>query len=530
MADDIKIEVDVEDSTAMAKLAELQAQLAKLGGPQGAGGMKAGIRVSQIFPEDLEKMASAGGRFKQVMDEVKQSTQGVTEATNEVSEATGKAGINIESMMTRMVARMAVFEAVRLGFKMLTDEFKEVVGFEAARVGFEAMTIGAKDATEAEKIMEQTAKETGIDHEKLYAAVISLENAGEGPKAAAKEVENLGKFAAATHGDVDKMSKALSDIRLGTASVQEMFDLAHRTGEAKDEMVGLVTEYANLTREIQRADHARAEELATMREQAAVTERAIADWERVSEVRESFLEKALAAEGKPPGQADPLLARAMQPGGLPQTAGGKQMTADIAAGFQRIYDEQNLTTQGMQHFVDTGQIGLREILAAAKRLHEAEKEARTSAIEGLAKEDAAAKKGEKVELDQKRLELADKFSAAINDQANAEKIYAAWAATAEGSMALAAAHAKDIREHSEQALVASKGIAQLWGAMQPGGEQPGFWSLPAMGGNVMMGRQREAVLGGAAGGDKVGVKEDNSALIEGHLRVIRESLTGQGTP
>jgi hypothetical protein len=530
MAEEIKIEIDVEDSTAMAKLAELQAQLDKLGGPQGAGGMKAGIRVSQIFGADLEKMAAAGGRYKQVMDEVAQSTAGVTGATNELAQETQKAGINIESMMTRMVARMAVFEAVRLGFKMLTDEFKEVVGFEAARVGFEAMTIGAKDATEAEKIMEQTAKETGIDHEKLYAAVISLENAGEGPKAAAQEVENLGKFAAATHGDVDKMSKALSDVRLGTASVQEMFDLAHRTGEAKDEMVGLVAQYANLQKEIARTDHARAEELATMREQAAVTERAIADQQKLAGVQEGFLEKMLGAEGKPPAQADPVLARAMQPGGLPQTAGGAQMTKEIQLGFQQIYQEEGLTTEGMQHFVDTGVIGMRDIMAAAKRMHEAEKEARTSAIEGLAKEDAAAKKGEKVDLDQKRLELADKFSAAINDQANAEGIYAKWAATAEGSMALAAAHAKDIREHSEQALVASKGIARLWGAMQPGGEQPGFWSLPAIGGNVMMGRQREAVLGGAAPGGKVGVKEDNSDESVRLLRGILNNLSGQGTP
>jgi hypothetical protein len=449
MAEEIKIEIDVEDSTAMAKLAELQAQLDKMGGPEpgSAGSMKAGIRVGQWFPEQLEQMASAGGRYKQVLDQV-------TGSTNEVSEATGKAGINIESMMTRMATRMAIMEVARLAIGALVNAFKEMAAIETARVNFENLTIAMENASEVEERLTRTTFDTNIAFEKLSPAIISLEDAGEGPRAAADDVDSLAKRAAATGDDVNKLATALRDVRLNEATVPEMFELAHASGTAKDGLVSLVTQYAELERSIKVADHARAESLIVMDEQVRAEERLIdagqraadiaskaaekqiADWERVSAVRESFLEKVLAAEGKPPGQADPLLVRAMQPGGLPQTAGGKQMTADIAAGFQRIYDEENLTTQGMQHFVDTGQIGLREILAAAKRLHEAEKEARTDAAEknkqmaedrkrALAenlqdakKEETETKRAEKVQLDTARLNIENQIAGAIQDQSN----------------------------------------------------------------------------------------------------------------
>jgi hypothetical protein len=533
MAEDIKIQIDVEDSTAMAKLAALQAQLDKLGGPEpgSAGSMKAGIKVGQWFPEQLEQMAAAGGRYKQVMDEVSQSTQGVTGATNELSEETQRAGINIESMLTRMAVRMVIFEAARLAIGYLVNEFKQMAELETARVQFENLTTAMEHTVEIEEKLKTTAFETNIAEKDLSSALISLYEAGEAPLEASKNVDTLGKISAATGIPVKELGKGLLDLQMDKTTVPEMFRLAEATGEAKAQMIAAVQQYAELERSIKLAQHVRAEELATMREEVTAqdrlidaevraadvaskaAEKQIADWERVSGVRENFLEKMLGAEGKPPGQADPLLARAMQPGGLPQTAGGKQMTADIAAGFQRIYDEENLTTQGMQHFVDTGQIGLREILAAAKRLHEAEKEARDKALadakekaesekranqdrlSALAKEDAVAKKQETVELDTTRLSLEKQITDEVLKQQN---------------------HAKGFAEAMGTAAEIWKTIAHVF--TTPTSE------MPLYSGQYVTPGEKGAL-------QSLGIiKESNSDKIAGHLERIEGALTGHGTP
>jgi hypothetical protein len=528
--DDITIGITVEDSSAMAKLAELQAQLDKMGGP-GAGGMRAGIRVGQIFPEDLEKMAGAGGRYKQVLDEVSQSTQGVTGATNELSEETQRAGINIESMLTRMAVRMVIFEAARLAIGYLVNEFKEMAVLETARVNFENLTTAMEHANEVEEKLNQTAYETNVAFKDLAPAIISLEDAGEGPLEAAKDVDTLAKVSAETGIPIKELGKGLKDLKLDKAPVDVLFQMAHASGEAKDAMVAQVQQYAELERSIKLVQHVRAEELATMREEvtaqdrlidaelraadiaAKAAEKQIADWERVSDIRESFLEKMLAAEGKPPGHADPVLARAMQPGGLPETAGGKQMTADIAAGFQRIYDEENLTTQGMQHFVDTGQIGLREILAAAKRLHETEKEARDKALadakekaesekranqdrlSALAKEDAVAKKQETVGLDSTRLSLEKQISDEVLKQQN----------------------------HAEGFAKAMGTAAEIWKTIAHVFTTPTS-EMPLYQGQYLTPGEKGALQGLGI------IKETNSDKIAGHLERIEGALTGHGTP
>jgi hypothetical protein len=464
---DVTIGITVEDSTAMAKLAELQAQLDKMGGPQGAGAMKAGIRVGQIFPEDLEKMASAGGRYKQVMDEVANATgkvgQSVTGATNELrdfGEGTRSAGSAFEGMATRMVERLVIMEAIRLALKGIVDAFKEVAGFEAARVSFENLAEGVGQVDTAEQMLIETSRKNNEEFTKLSKAFLSLEEAGEGPIEAARDVDILDERAKATGLDVDALGKAFEKVKLGEGTVQDMISLASAAGTAKDELMGQVSVYAQLQRENKELNDAGSERLRVLREQTHeidhqieesrradkeqfdAAEKQIQAQQKLNDVRESFLEKLLGAEGKPPGQVDPTLARAMRPGGLPETAGGKQMTKDIQLGFQEIYKEEDLTTAGMQHYVNTGLIGLRDILAAAKRYHEAEDEARKKAeadrqkafdeqkrlndqkLQSTADTEAERRRNAAVEADKIRLDLNQKLVAATQDQSNIAGEYA----------------------------------------------------------------------------------------------------------
>ena len=272
MAEEIKIGIDVEDSTAMAKLAELQAQLDKMGGPQGAGAMKAGIRVAQIFPEDLEKMAASGGRYKQVMDEVANTTgkvgQSVTGATNELrefGEGSRSAGSAFEKMATRMVERLVIMEAIRLALKGIVDAFKEVAGFEAARVSFENLAEGVGQVDTAEQMLIETGRKNNEEFTKLSKAFLSLEEAGEGPIEAARDVDILDERAKATGLDVDALGKAFEKVKLGEGTVQDMFLLASATGTAKDELMGQVSIYAQLQRENKELNDAGSERLRVLR-------------------------------------------------------------------------------------------------------------------------------------------------------------------------------------------------------------------------------------------------------------------------
>ena len=530
--DDVTIGITVEDSDALAKLGELRTELTRIETKaeqmQRLGFTSAPVGLGGVRPEAPPGFVESGGKFYRQLSEAERDA---ARAADEMSEATGRAGINIESMVTRMAVRMAVFEAARLAIGYLVNEFKEMAVLETARVNFENLTTAMEHANEVEEKLNQTAFETNVAFKDLAPAIISLEDAGEGPLQAAADVDTLAKITAATGIPTKELAKGLLDLKLDKTTVPEMFQLAHATGEAKDAMVEAVQQYAELERSIKLAQHVRADELATMREQVTeqnrlidaevraadiaskAAEKRIADWERVSDTRESFLEKMLGAEGKPPGHEDPLLARAMQPGGLPKTEGGKQMAADIAAGFQRIYDEENLTTAGMQHFVDTGQIGLKDILEAAKRLHAAEKEARDEAlakakekaeaekranqeaVSDLAKRDAAAKKHETVELDTTRLSLEKQISDEILKQKN----------------------------HADGFAKAMGTAAEVWKTLVHVFTTPTS-EMPLYSGQYMTQGEKGALQGLGI------IKEANSDKIESHLQDIKAALTGSGTP
>jgi hypothetical protein len=531
VADDVEIVFGAEDSALRAaidgikaKMGELDQSAANLGQKIAAAFAKMGISPEAGFKLAGKEEQNALAQYGASLDKVK-------EQTDELGEASAQAGINIESMMTRMAIRLGIMEAARLAIGYLVNEFKEMAVLETARVQFENLTTAMEHANEVEEKLNQTAFETNVAFKDLAPAIISLEDAGEGPLEAAKDVDTLAKVSAETGIPIKELGKGLKDLKLDKAPVEVLFQMAHASGDAKDAMVAQVQAYAEMERAIKLAQHVRAAELATMREQVTeqdrlidaevraadiavkAAERQIADQQKLAGVQEDFLQKMLAAEGKAPGTPDPLLARALQPGGLPQTAGGAQMTKDIQLGFQQIYQEEGLTTEGMQHFVDTGQIGLREILAAAKRLHEAEKEARDKALadakekaesekranqdrlSALAKEDAVAKKQETVELDTTRLSLEKQISDEVLKQQN---------------------HAEGFAKAMGTAAEIWKTIAHVF--TTPTSEMPlysGQYLMPAEKGRIQ---------------ELQTIKETNSDKIAGHLQDIKAALTGQGTP
>jgi hypothetical protein len=216
--------------------------------PAALGGPAADTLLSRATAAAKANAAAKG--------ELTGATNKARDAEDEFGEAAKRSGINMGAMMERMATRLVVFEALRLAIKGVIDIFKEVTGLETARVHFENLSAGADKLAAVESSLIATTKATNIEFGKLSTAVLSLEDAGEGPLAAAAEVDLLAKRAAATGEDVDVLAKALERVEMHESTAQDMFTLAHAAGTAKDELLSEVTAFERLTRELKEAERA----------------------------------------------------------------------------------------------------------------------------------------------------------------------------------------------------------------------------------------------------------------------------------
>jgi hypothetical protein len=620
--DDINVVFAAEDEGLTAYIERLRTQFGQLDATAVAEGQKIsaafqkmGISAQTAFGMMGKGQDQAKNQLAQYMASLEQAaaaTSKVTGATNEATDAEEKfsrSGINVGNMLERIAVRLVVFEAMRLAIKGVTDAFKEIASFEITRVHFENLTTGAQDATAAESALLDTVKKTNQEFGKLSEVTIMMENAGDSIMAATADTDLLAKRATATGQDVVQLAKAFEAVKLDEATVPQMFALANAAGTAKEELIDEVTAYAQLTREIKEVDHAHAEQLRAMQEvtheaekqidaqirvgeaaekaadkaaQAAeqAADRAARAQERLIETQESFTErilKAQEAQGKPgaePPHMDPTLATFLKGGGAGLPTGAyKQAITDLRTGLAQIGQEEGLNHQQLMAYQQSGIIGFRDMIEAAKRHGEAVREAAKEAADAkrqadkdfaeAARERLEAQKRQEVDdlqkardiealrrrqelrgLDQDRLEIEHKIASAIGDERNIADALKNSMGTVNEQFASIATSLKIMVDESPQLIEALQKIAGFTekivgnikgiGIEAPGGagHEPGF-TIPDWLGNLigLKGLRESGDLwskllgGGSAPGGKAEVTETHSEKIANHMENMDRNIS-----
>jgi hypothetical protein len=525
--DDITIGITVEDSSAMAKLAEVQSELRKMSSgpmtgiltpvPEAFGGPK-GASMTPLLDAATEAAKRNAGATKEL-----------TGATNELSEASGRAGINIASMMERIALRLAIFELMRMAF----DAVKEAITASIqAEEEFRAIQVGTQssiaDTNKVFDSLKQTAHETGQDLEK--SVVPAFNKLWESGMRAGEAADAVNAISVAMQRTKIDISGVVEKAEQGAASFGDMAKAGRALGAPE------FSEWARSWTQAQVAEASYTRELSHAHE---LMQRQIHDVEALASAHEGFAQKtglaeaafkAFAAVG-----ARPTMTVAI-PKALADLPGGEQAFGQLLGemqkrfqdGMAQIGKEEHLAPRLVRAGVAARLPGFGEadLLAAAKRAEQEKnltterKEQDQHAERIKAFDDARVSGNEQI----KQL-LADQTKN-TNDLAQATKsLGERWIEVAQ-TVKETGIRAGDLAHEMQRPGLPGMQATEM--ALNPLGTMQTFLGLQL---DKWFARpETRANMPGAPGGGAQQVKESNSDKIEGHLRTISDALTGHGTP
>ena len=531
--DDITIGITVEDSSAIAKLTELQSELGRV---QEKARMSSGPMSGILTPVPEALGGPKGASMTPLLDAATEAakrnagaTKELTGATNELSEASGRAGINIAGMMERIALRLAIFELMRIAF----DAVKEAItGAVQAEEEFRTIQVGMQgsvaDTNAVFDSLKKTAHDTGDDLEKFVVPAFNkLLQSGMGAREAADATNAISIAMQRTKIDLTGVREAAE---LGRASFEDMAKAG--VGVGKPEFTSWAASWA----QAQVAETAYTRELSHAHE---LMQRQIHDVEALASAHEGFAQKTglaeaafkdfAAAGARPTATVHIPESLARLPGG--ERAFGQllsEMQKRFQEGMAQIGKEEHLAPRLVKAGVAAQLPGFGEadLLAAAKRAEQEKnltterKEQDTHAERIKAFDDARVSGNEKI----KQL-LADETKN-TNALADATKTLGdRWNQIAQ-IVKETGMRAGDLAHEIQRPGLPGMQATEM--ALNPLGTMQTFLGLQL---DKWLARpETRANMPGGPGVNKLGVKEDNSDKIEGHLRTISNALTGSGTP
>jgi hypothetical protein len=533
--DDITIGITVEDSSAMAKLAEVQTELRKMSSSPMGGiltPLPPGLGGPSVTPL-LDAATAAAKRNTAAMRDVRGATNELSEATDGLGQASGRAGINIGSMLSRMVDRLAIMALVKLAFDAAKDA---ITAASQAEEEFRAIQVGTQTSiADTNKIfdsLKKTANDTGQDLEKFVVPAFNkLWESGMRAGEAAEATEAIGMAMRRTKIDI---SGVVEKAEQGAAAFGDMAKAGRALGAPE------FSEWARSWAQAQIAEAAYTRELSHAHE---LMQRQIHDVEALASAHEGFTQKTglaeaafkdfAAAGARPTAIVHIPEALARLPGG--ERAFGQllsEMQKRFQEGMQQIGKEEHLAP-GLVRAGVAAQLpgfGEADLLAAAKRAEQEKnltaerKEQDTHAERIKAFDDARVSGNERI----KQL-LADETKN-TNDLADATKSLGERFNDVLHSVQNVGVHLGDVA-HAAQSAGLHAALETL--AAPPTARLP-FGVVGRLGMGLTSLLQSSGTPSGgpgvAPGGGASQVKETNSDKIEGHLRTIANALTGSGTP
>jgi hypothetical protein len=535
--DDITIGITVEDSSAIAKLAELQSELGRV---QEKARMSSGPMSGILTPVPEALGGPKGASMTPLLDAATEAakrnagaTKELTGATNELSEASGRAGINIGSMLSRMVDRLAIMALVKLAFDAVKDA---ITAASQAEEEFRAIQVGTQTSiADTNKIfdsLKKTANDTGQDLEKFVVPAFNkLWESGMRAGEAAEATEAIGMAMRRTKIDI---SGVVEKAEQGAAAFGDMAKAGRALGAPE------FSEWARSWAQAQVAEAAYSRELTHAHE---LMQRQIHDVEALASAHEGFAQKTGLAEAAfksfAAAGARPTAAVAI-PKALADLPGGEQafgqllgeMQKRFGEGMAQIGKEEHLAPRLVMAGVAAGIPGFGEadLLAAAKRAEQEKnltterKEQDTHAERIKAFDDARVSGNERI----KQL-LADETKN-TNDLADATKSLGERFNDVLHSIQNIGVHLGDVA-HAAQSPAPTAALEKL---VEPQTARMPFGVVGRLGMGLSSLLHPSGVQSGgsgvAPGGGAQEVKETNSDKIEGHLRTISDALTGHGTP
>jgi hypothetical protein len=526
--DDITIGITVEDSSAIAKLTELQSELGRV---QEKARMSSGPMSGILTPlppglgGPPKPPIPPGGGYRLLTDEERAAAK----AADELSEATGRAGINIGNMMERIALRFVIFEALRLAIGAVKEAFTAA---SQAEEEFRTIQVGTQgsvaDTNAVFDSLKKTAHDTGDDLEKFV--VPAFNKLFESGMQAGEAADAVNAISVAMQRTKIDISGVVEKAEQGAASFGDMAKAGRALGAPE------FSEWARSWAQSQVAEASYTRELSHAHE---LMQRQIHDVEALASAHEGFAQKTglaeaafkdfAAAGARPTATVHIPESLARLPGG--ERAFGQllgEMQKRFQEGMAQIGKEEHLAPRLVKAGVAAQLPGFGEadLLAAAKRAQQekdltAERKEQDQHAERIkAFDDARVNGNERI----KGL-LTDQLKN-TNDLIGAtETLGDRWNKVAQtvkniGVQAGDIAHATQQTGPQAMESVLDKPTGMhLWdprirSQMEYAAAHPDM----------------RANMPGGPGVNKLGVKEDNSDKIEGHLRTIANALTGSGTP
>jgi hypothetical protein len=526
--DDITIGITVEDSSAIAKLAELQSELGRV---QEKARMSSGPMSGILTPlppglgGPPKPPIPPGGGYRLLTDEERAAAK----AADELSEATGRAGINIGNLLERIAVRMVIFELLRIALDAVKEAF--VSGIQAEEE-FRAIQVGTQssiaDTNAVFDSLKKTAHDTGDDLEKFVVPAFNkLFESGMRAGEAADAVNAIGIAMQRTKIDI---SGVVEKAEQGAASFGDMAKAGRALGAPE------FSEWARSWAQAQVAEASYTRELSHAHE---LMQRQIHDVEALAGAHEGFAQKTGLAEAAfksfASAGARPTAAVAI-PKALADLPGGEQAFGQLLGEMQKRFGE-GMAQIGKEEHLAPGLVragvaaqlpgfGEADLLAAAKRAEQeknltAERKEQDSHAERIkAFDDARVSGNEKI----KQL-LADQTKN-TNDLAQATDVLGDRLNKVLQIVKETGIRAGDLAHEVQRPGLPGMQATEM--ALNPLGTMQTFLGLQL---DKWFARpETRANMPGGLGVNKLGVKEDNSDKIEGHLQTIAKALTGSGTP
>jgi len=376
---DVTVSFGAVDAGLSAAIANIRAQLGTINigvGPGGGGGGGGGVFPPAV-PINVPG-AGGGGAFPPPLGQINAAvgaTNQLNAAITQTGQAAQRSGIDIGYMFERMIVRMGIalviFGTIREAIKLMQDAMK----FETAETQLKNLTGGGQAfenelrAINREFEVTHTNRSKLIDIEKqLYSVGIPMQNL-------AGYMQEVDQYAKATGEDAGKMIHTIASLRLGRASIDEMYEMTKLMGDQGVALHGQIEQYEKMEAELPRIQREQELNLRLTERQWQLLDRQRDATYRLTDAQSDFAGQVgitqrlfqMMQQG-----ADPYAAAraASFVGGLRLDKAAQVEANRLKAGEQQIEQEEGLSEAEVRRLERMGLINAKTLEAAAQRKRE----------------------------------------------------------------------------------------------------------------------------------------------------------------
>jgi uncharacterized phage infection (PIP) family protein YhgE len=368
---DVTVTIGAQDDGSLAAaMANARSQLSSLGTLAGGAGFGPGGRGPG------GGLPGGGAGFQATAQSANQAAgaiNNVARAQNNVAEASSQAGSMVERMFERMVIRAGIAAVIFGTIQEIIKAFGEAISFEKAETQFQYL-IGSGQKFEAQlKAINQEFEVTHTAKDKLMDVEQELYRLGDPVQNLSADMQMLDQYAKVTGEDASKLAHGLTDLRLGRASIDEMYQMTALMGEQGQGLHDQIASYQRIEAELPNIQREQELNLRLQEHQWMLADRQRDATNRLTDVQGDFAGQVGITKTLFEAMAQGYSAQQYSHVAATQVAGvSMEKAAQVEAhrlemGEQQIEQEEGLSQAEIKRLERAGLINAKTLEGAAER-------------------------------------------------------------------------------------------------------------------------------------------------------------------